>query len=209
MTDQYIGSAGNLNRLFIPSLGQVQDPDTQRALQAILQWANSLDAVIQLLAGSGITISPTDGEGIVTVSGTGGVGSLVNWAFYGYNQTSISAGGKITFTPIFSNNFAYTAATDFVFPDDTISILNFNGAAIMNATPEDIGIDLIDTASNIYGETEVQIPSTTASFVGNIAIPAGYNSADGTQPLHYKTNVSTNPPTQIIGTLFIASFTTP
>jgi hypothetical protein len=42
MTVNYGGSAGGQPRLFIPSMGQFQDPAVQTAMQQILQWANTL-----------------------------------------------------------------------------------------------------------------------------------------------------------------------
>jgi hypothetical protein len=40
--DPYIGSAGGQPRLFIPTMGQFQDPSVETAMNVILRWANSL-----------------------------------------------------------------------------------------------------------------------------------------------------------------------
>lgn len=55
-----------------PKAAPVDYPTDMRTIE---QWANSLPVgVEQIIAGTDITISPTDGEGIVTINSTGGGG---------------------------------------------------------------------------------------------------------------------------------------
>jgi len=129
MTVSYAGGGGNLARLFIDAMGEVEDPNTQRALQSIKQWSDRLEAVTQLLAGTGITLSPADGEGKVTISASGAVGGAVGWGSYQY----LSGNSPITWkfpggslpTPGFDySNGAPSSFTQFVFPANSITFLS-------------------------------------------------------------------------------------
>ena len=216
MTVNYGGGAGNIPRLFIPSMGQVQDPAVQRALQQIKQWSDSLEVVVQLLAGTGITLSPVDGQGFVTVSGGGGgTGSLTNWGFFNVNQVSgISNGSPMQFTSVYSNNFAYlSGGSDFSFPTDTLNILLWSGFAVFPSVPIQFGIIPQDAAGNDYGLVGIQNADTSGPGEYNVGMATGFDTVFGTQPLRYLFSVpgSTPPfgPTNIQGYLFIASFTRP
>lgn len=76
--------AGWLNNLLIPRKTQkpVQQPDYGTDMRAIEQWAMQVakqNPIIELVAGTGITLNPTDGLGPtveISASGTGGYASL-------------------------------------------------------------------------------------------------------------------------------------
>lgn len=140
----YAGDAGNLARLTIPSMGQVEDPATQRAMQAILQWANRLTAVTQLLAGTGITLSPTDGEGIVTVNSAGG-SPVLGYGFY----EAITPANPITTWSQLLGNFAYTAGTDIAFPADSVSFFTVDWDAV--STSQSLNYIQMLLRSNVDG----------------------------------------------------------
>ena len=86
--------------------------------------------MIQLLAGTGITLSPADGEGIVTVNSTGSGGAPVGYAFYGGTD-----GNPVSDWSQEWGTFAYTAGTDIAFPADTVSIVTVVANVTSNAGP--------------------------------------------------------------------------
>jgi hypothetical protein len=217
MTDPYPGSAGNLPRLFIPAMAQVQDPNVQRALQGILQWANSLDAVVQLLAGSGITLSPADGQGTVEVSASGGSGSgLVNYASYQFFGSFPGALTPIPWTPVKTNNFDYLnpGSTDITPPADTITLLALNGA-IDVFTPfsnSSLSLEWEGASATVYGLIANQLFESDATFetAWNPSFDCTYDSAAADTPLQLiPRDAGTTDPTHLLLNLDILSFTTP
>ena len=154
----YGGNNNNLARLTIPTMGQFDNPAVQIAMQTILQWANRLTAVTQIIAVSGITIAPTDGIGPVEVSSSGGGGlSIVGFGLYkptnivGWNSVGSSPFGGGTFSDIqwnglvgFTNSFTYlqSGSEHFEMPANSLTIvggsvsLEFSGNTISN-----VGLD--------------------------------------------------------------------
>jgi hypothetical protein len=72
----------NPKKLFIPRKNtkpkdkDLNQNDADINWRAIENWANDLNPILQLIAGSGITLNPTDGLGpTVTISSTGGGGT--------------------------------------------------------------------------------------------------------------------------------------
>lgn len=216
-TPYYAGDANNLTRLTIPSMGQVEDVPTQRALQAILQWANRLTAVTQLIAGSGITLDPTNGIGPVEVSSSGGGMSLVNWASYSFSGTYPTPGSTcpIPWTADHTNNFNYfpVVDTDIVVPTDTISLFAISGNANWSTptTNSFFEIILAGVASSYGGTAPAELqPPTAQIYKINCSFPAIYDSANADNPLQVKVeDAGTQDPDGIALQMGILSFTTP
>lgn len=77
----------SLRQLFIPRKGSNAVPDLDADWRAIETWAKNV--VVQLTAGSGVTLNPSDGFGpVVEISASGGGGGI----------TDITNGGGMTIT---------------------------------------------------------------------------------------------------------------
>jgi hypothetical protein len=104
----YAGDAGGQPRLLIPSMGQFQDPATQRAMQAILQWANRLTAV----TGGGNLL----GFGVYEITTTTPTNPL-EWSADA-DPLAILQGDSVTFSP----------------PSDTITLILLGFQAVAELT---------------------------------------------------------------------------
>jgi hypothetical protein len=125
MTINYAGSAGGQPRLFIPSMGQFQDPAVQTAMQQILQWANTL----MLGTGGLIAAASFEATGLDTWNSF----SSPTFSYQAAIEWSAIAGEVGTWVYLQSDNETFN------FPDDSITIvtgalsLDYSGNAASTA----------------------------------------------------------------------------
>jgi hypothetical protein len=174
----YAGDGNNLTRLTIPSMGQIEDAPTQRGMQAILQWANRLTAVTQLIAGTGITLDPTDGIGPVEVSSSGGV-SITGFGIYkptgidsfnSVGDSPLPAGG--TFARVawassgaFTYNWNYLTATHgrWIVPNNSLTLVIQSLSLVFSGNlASQAAIDIEIGGSALYSANRFTVPDNTA-----------------------------------------------
>jgi hypothetical protein len=135
MPVNYNGIDNGLAKLIIPRLDRVTN-DERANLLAIQQWANNLLLVAQIVAGTGITVSPSDGQGPeVTLSFSGGVGNTVGLSYYdSLPMTFTGSGSAIDYT---TTSVFGTCTPTFgpqIFSPDSGSTLEFDNSSTMYDT---------------------------------------------------------------------------
>ena len=133
-------------------------------------------AVTRLIAGTNIALSPTGGEGIVTVSATGGGGGGVTQVYAG---TAISVTGTTAYPIVNNTGVTSVTATDGV-------IATGVGAVAITGNPQ--AMQSLDLNSTLYGVTNV--PYGTVTIVAGTAYYSWYPLTPGRTIATYNINVS-------------------
>ena len=151
------------------------------------------------------------GGGPVVVSG-GGSGSLIATGYYTCNVSSFAEGDALLFTTVAETGFTFTSDGEhFSVPSDSSNVILFSGHGVFDAAPYFFGLALEDSALTAFGNASAQTLDASNTGEQTLAIPAGYDSTAGVQPLAFIEHLSTGTdgPTQVIGFLAIFSYTTP
>jgi hypothetical protein len=136
--DPYIGSAGGQPRLFIPTMGQFQDPSVETAMNVILRWANSL------------------------LLGTSSPGALLQYGFY--NGSVVGSAGTTNPVPwtAVDSSFSYTSGSGLIgFPTNSVNLLTVR---LDEAFPA--GIDPVTIVLSLLGNSGANTLSTADFTAG-------------------------------------------
>lgn len=168
----YGGGGGGQPRLLIPTIGQFQDPAVNIAMNAILRWANTLEAggVEQLIAGTNITLSPTDGEGIVTINAAEGTpGSLI--AYYSGEASAPLGSNPITWATVVGSGFAYLDSAQqnlIALPANSITMIRWYLQCQINSG----GGSAVIRMENGSGQVPLQAQAGLGSDSGDFTVEA-------------------------------------
>lgn len=210
----YAGDAGGQPRLFIPTMGQIQDPATQTAMQTILQWANRL-----LLGGTGGLM--LTGFGWYKTAGAS-LGSFFNLSL----QSPFQARAIIHWVGAdgFTNSFTYLQGDGFTFHAPANSLTFF----VANVYLEDNGdpaqtVGLLANAPHdfIYSATDLRAGTGGSPAFASPSIMGLWDSFQSPSPtwtmflsvisslnLPGFLSIPSSSPGVVLGSLFLVSLST-